>query len=155
MCDSTNNPFATLPGILILTHGPLGPALLDSARLVMGDEPRLMALPLLDGCDISQYAQSLEDALSSMGDGTLVLADLFGGTPFNQLVLQMDRHVFWGVAGVNLPMLIEAASMRYTLFGQELADAAEQAGQTGIASINTFMEKVRVGRTAAHEAGES
>lgn len=151
MCNTASD----LPGILILTHGPMGPSLLDSARLVMGDEPRLIALPLQEGCDVSQYAQALDSALGELGEGTLVLADLFGGTPFNQLVLQMDRHIFWGVAGVNLPMLIEAASLRYSLSGQALADAAEQAGHAGIASANIFIEKVRAGRAAAREAGES
>jgi len=46
------------------------------------------------------------------GDGVLVLADLFGGTPCKESLLLCQKENLEVLAGVNLPMLLKAASLR-------------------------------------------
>ena len=46
------------------------------------------------------------------GDGTVLLTDMFGGTPSNLAISVMDRGKVEVIAGVNLPMLIKLASLR-------------------------------------------
>ncbi len=62
------------------------------------------------------------------GDGVVLLTDMFGGTPSNLAISQMDRPGVEVIAGVNLPMLVKLAKVRSI---QPLADAVECAQAAG------------------------
>jgi len=128
-----------LPWILILTHGNLGQALIESASMILGQLANVMALPLNVGDDPEVYRQRVEQVLSVMPEGSLVLVDLFGGTPFNSIVLAAQRKHALAVAGVNLSMLIEATIERQSLTGDELLEAAVKAGYDGIVNVTKTM----------------
>jgi PTS system mannose-specific IIA component len=58
--------------------------------------------------------QKMRDAVHELdsGEGVLVLADLFGGTPCKESLMLLQREHLEVLAGVNLPMLLKAASLR-------------------------------------------
>ena len=73
-------------GILIVTHGAIGEALIHSASQILGRRPlqvRQVGVTVHDDPDaILPQAQELMRQLDA-GDGVLVLTDIFGATPAN------------------------------------------------------------------------
>ena len=61
----------------------------------------------------SDILQSVEKV--NNGAGVVVLTDMFGGTPSNLAISIMDKVLIEVIAEVNLPMLINLASIRKTL----------------------------------------
>jgi len=106
-----------MAGILIVAHAPLASALRDClTHIYCGLPARIGAIDVLPDTDpaaIAEVARAEVDRLKE-GNGTLVLADLYGATPANiasQLALLPDVRV---LAGVNLPMLLRAVCYRHT-----------------------------------------
>ncbi|MBI1905154.1 MAG: PTS fructose transporter subunit IIA [Rhodocyclales bacterium] len=102
-------------GLLLITHGTLGDALLQCACHVLNERPeRVLPLGLGardDPLDLLPLARDMLDEVSG-AHGAVILTDLFGATPANlALKLLQPGHVE-GIAGVNLPMLIRALTYR-------------------------------------------
>ena len=99
-------------GILVVTHGNLGKELLKSAELIVGTQNNTLALGLFHGDSIDQFREKVIDAVESLddGDGVLIFADLYGGSPSNIIALSMkeicERHITECITGVNLPMVL-------------------------------------------------
>lgn len=102
-----------MTGILVVSHGSLAAGLLDAAALFFGKQAQLSALTLLGGDDTQEFRARMEKAVAELdcGDGVLILADLFGGTPCNCAMALQSASV-QVVSGVNLSMLMEALSLR-------------------------------------------
>lgn len=121
-------------GILIISHDGIGPALLRTATLMLGDFP--LPTRLLTASRDSAPEQLTEDAIEQIaaldtGDGVLVLTDLYGSTPCNiarNLILQRPIHI---VSGLNLSMLIRVFNYpQLTL--EKLSEKAASGGRDGI-----------------------
>ena len=105
-------------GVLVVTHGSIGEALVSSAAQILV----LRARELLDGLDA--------------GDGVLVLTDIFGATPGNVVSRLLQDGKVEGVSGVSLPMLLRVLTSR----DGALAAAVERArpgGAEGVVHMNS------------------
>jgi mannose/fructose/sorbose-specific phosphotransferase system IIA component len=118
--------------IVIAGHGALPSALLSTAELICGRIPDIAAAGLQPAETPDHYAEGLRAAIGRDHRRVLVLADLLGGTPYNvatAIARRSPRVVC--VAGVNLPMVVEAA-----LTDGDLDDATVErlleVGRTGI-----------------------
>ena len=102
-------------GLLVISHEPLGTALIRCTRHVHGRlPPQLAALDIIPDEDTAKAQQTARDLLACINDGSggLVMTDVFGATPSRiarELAVPGKVEV---VAGVNLPMLLKALSMR-------------------------------------------
>jgi mannose PTS system EIIA component len=101
-------------GVLVISHGAIGEALLASAAQILGAPAQAAALGVARSDDpeaVLERARALAARLDT-GDGLLVLTDMFGATPCNVASrLLADGHVE-GVSGVSLPMLIRVLTGR-------------------------------------------
>ncbi len=125
-------------GILVVSHEPLASALLESAKMIMGDTlPQCDAHTLILGQDLDAFESELlrKAAMLDGGEGVLVLADLFAGTPANTAMRAMRERTLALVSGVNLGMLIEALSCREGASIDEVRDAALEAAHASIVDI--------------------
>jgi len=95
--------------VLIASHGPLADGLLAAARMICGEVQGVSTLSLLPEDSPESFAARLRAALAP-GRPTLILTDLYGGTPHNVACAVVGREPseLRCVAGVNLGMLIEA-----------------------------------------------
>jgi mannose PTS system EIIA component len=102
-------------GILIVSHGAFGEALIHSASHVLGKRPakvRQVGVTVHDEPDgVLPLAQELVRQLDD-GDGVLVFTDIYGATPGNIALQLLEPGRVEGVSGVNLPMLIRALNYR-------------------------------------------
>lgn len=102
-------------GILLITHGALGEALIQCACHVMNRRPlQLMQLGMAgqdDHLDALPLARRLLE-ITDTGDGVLILTDILGATPANTAAKLLEPGRIEGVAGVNLPMLLRVITYR-------------------------------------------
>jgi PTS system ascorbate-specific IIA component len=125
-------------GILLITHGNIGDALLRTAVDVLGVCPlSVLALAAPPGCNPEEIYQRAREATSQLdsGDGVLVLTDLYGSTPSN-IACRLRKLVHVRViSGLNLPMLIRILNYP-DLDLDELAHKAVTGGRDGVLTCN-------------------
>ena len=102
-------------GIVIVTHGNTGRALLEDAGFVLGrtlDDIRVIAFNQSN--DMHTGIEAIRTTIQQVdsGGGILVLTDLMGSSPSNLVneVLE-DNHAVM-VTGINLGMLIRVCNYR-------------------------------------------
>ncbi|HIX90714.1 MAG TPA: PTS fructose transporter subunit IIA [Candidatus Agathobaculum pullicola] len=125
--------------VIILTHGELAKSLYESTGMFIADRTGLEALGL--GIDIEAFRTSLRKTLLEDAEQDfLILADLFGGTPFNIAASLISEVKEQGkkmevITGVNLPMLLEIVPLISEMSCQELKKIALEVGTEGIRDL--------------------
>ena len=126
-------------GILIVTHGTFGEALIRSASHVMGERPvKVLHLEVTiqdDPAAVVPRARELVHKLDD-GAGVLVLTDILGATPSNVATRLLLPGRVEGVSGANLPMLIRALTYRNEPLA-ELVEKAMSGGCEGVVHLNS------------------
>lgn len=121
-------------GILLLTHGQFGKELIRSAEMIMGTIDNISFIPLEPETDLDEYRSNVFSAIDELGDG-IVLTDLMGGTPCNTVAIYSRNHSVNAVVGVNLPMLLDCANLRYECSGSKLCEQLIEDATDGIKII--------------------
>ena len=129
-----------IPGILLLSHGPFCQALLESAQMIGGEAVNVVALPLLENASIDEYGEKAMQTFKQMPEGSIVLFDLASGTPFNQMMMKSGGEEFPGLCGMNLPVLLEAMTLREAMKGSELVALLEESAKAAVVNIKSFFE---------------
>ena len=128
--------------IVLVSHGELGDALIQAAEMIAGSAERLFSVPLLPGESPEGFGEKLNAALQEIaGEETLVLIDLFGGTPYNVAARQVLKKNVECVTGANLPMLLELVMSRDGATLSELAEEIAQAGQESVKNLGPMLRK--------------
>ena len=130
-------------GVLLVTHGEIGTALLASANQILGGAPaQVMTLSVWrqdDPDDLVLRARELLEQIDA-GDGVLVLTDIFGATPGNVVSRLLDDGHVEGVSGVSLPMLLRVLTDRNGSPSVSLRGAVQRAlsgGSEGLVHMNS------------------
>jgi mannose PTS system EIIA component len=126
-------------GVLVVTHGSIGEALVTSATQILGAQPQQVATLSVwrqdDPDDLVLRARELLETLDA-GDGVIVLTDIFGATPGNVVSRLLQDGRIEGVSGVSLPMLLRVLTGR----NGSLAASVKRAlsgGAEGLVHMNT------------------
>lgn len=71
--------------VLLISHGNMAEAMIDSAQMVMGKQLQLDKLALLPEDSTETFQEKLNRKIEEMpqGDGLIILSDFPLGTPFN------------------------------------------------------------------------
>ena len=109
----TVSPFA----IAIITHLELAQRMKENAQLLTGKQRDFWTLSIAAHCSLAQAKKELSCLIARKPDAQhiVVFIDMFGGTPCNimaQYLKNPDIHV---VGGCNMPMIIQALSVRSAL----------------------------------------
>ncbi len=124
-------------GILLITHGSYGEALVQNACHVLNKRPcRLNQLGVSaqdDPLDLLPLARDLLRLVDG-DDGVLVLTDIFGATPANLALKLLEPGRVEGLTGVNLPMLLRALNYRDKGMAT-LLTRARDGGRDGIINM--------------------
>ena len=102
-------------GILLITHGSFGEALVQNACHVLNKRPvhvnQLGVSAQDDPLDLLPLALQMLELVDN-GDGVLVLTDIFGASPANLAIKLLKPGRVEGLTGVNLPMLLRVITYR-------------------------------------------
>jgi mannose PTS system EIIA component len=126
-------------GILIVTHGEIGTALLDSASQILGGRPPQIATLSVwrqdDPDDLVLRARELMEQIDA-DEGVLILTDIFGATPGNVVSKLLQDGRVEGVSGVSLPMLLRVLTGRDGALAA-VVQRALSGGSEGLVHMNT------------------
>jgi PTS system mannose-specific IIA component len=126
-------------GILIVTHGNTGAALLEVAEFILGEPmSRIRFMPFRQSGINVTAAEELEAAMrtADQGAGILVLTDLIGASPSNLVAERLEAHNGVMVTGLNLAMLMSVWNYR----DQPLGLLARKAVESGRRGVKIFQE---------------
>ena len=123
-------------GIILATHGEFAEGILQSGMMIFGEQENVKAITLHPSDSPESLKERMQEAIATFDnqDEVLFLVDLWGGTPFNQANNLCGEHSNWAiVAGLNLPMLIEAYSSRFSMeTAKEIATAIIEPAREGV-----------------------
>jgi mannose PTS system EIIA component len=123
--------------ILVVCHGDLAAALVDTARMIVGDAGRVTPVRFTPGMGPDDLTEAVEAALRPEADGPvpLILTDLVGGTPARIAATLTAAGRAEIVTGVNLSMLVEVLLSDQAQPATELAALAVRAGSDGVQDL--------------------
>lgn len=123
-----------MTGLIVITHSRLGRELVNAAEFILGKIEQVETVSVETNLDADTLRRQLTTALSKVdkGEGVLILTDMFGGTPNNISLAFLAEGKVEVVTGVNLPMLIKAATSRQGKTLAELASLVCEAGRGAI-----------------------
>jgi len=124
-------------GIILASHGEFAKGILQSGTMIFGEQENVQAVTLMPSEGPDDVKAKMKDAIASFDnqDEVLFLVDLWGGTPFNQANSLFEEHKDkWAiVAGMNLPMVIEAFASRSSMeTAQEIAAYILKTAKEGV-----------------------
>ena len=124
-------------GIVIVAHGGLAREYLSAVEHVVGRQDWVKAISIEDDHDRKAKQEEISAAANSvdMGQGVVVVTDMFGGSPSNLALpacTTSGRRILYGA---NLPMLIKLAKSRDLTVPDAVA-AALDAGRKYINSLD-------------------
>lgn len=132
-------------GIVLVGHANIASEMRKALEFVVGDQPLIETLDVNNGHTPEALAKLLNTRIRACdtGDGVLLLADMFGGTPCNVAIGALDKGRVELVSGFNLPLLVKAASLRTSL--HDISALAEQVVESGRNYIRIAKHMTREG----------
>lgn len=123
-------------GIVIVGHGGLAREYLAAVEHVVGPQQGIRAVTIEEDHDRAAKSEEICRAVSEvdMGDGVVIVTDIFGGSPSNLSMpacLRQERRILYGA---NLPMLVKLAKLRHL----DVGTAAELAAEAGRKYIDCY-----------------
>ena len=136
--------------VIFISHGGFAEGLVDGARMIVGESEGVMGIGLYPEDDIKVFTQKVTDACVRMGEGAdavLVLVDLFGASPANAALNCLRPEIAAKVkiaciAGMNMPMALEALVNREGLSAEELSAMLVEAGRAGVIDLKQAFQSV-------------
>ena len=118
-------------GLVLVTHGNLALEFISAMQHVVGKQEQVEAVCIGPEDDMEMRREEILKKAGEVnsGSGTIVLTDMFGGTPSNLAISIMDRAPVEIIARINLPMLIKLASLRKDKSLKEAVEGAQEAGK--------------------------
>jgi PTS system mannose-specific IIA component len=124
----------TMIGVVVVTHGQLATELVNATETIVGDLPTFTAVSIGWHEDVQDAREEIAAAIARVQgpEGVLLATDMFGGTPSNLGITFLEANRVEVVTGVNLPMLIKAASLREQRDLTEVARSLREHGRNAI-----------------------
>jgi len=102
-------------GIVLIGHSGIASEMLIALQHVVGEQPLIGSVDATDDSSPETLTALLKKKINEcdVGQGVLVLADMFGGTPCNVAMGCLKSGCVDVVSGFNLPLLIKATTLRH------------------------------------------
>lgn len=147
-------------GIILASHGDFAKGILQSGSMIFGEQENVSAVTLMPSEGPDDIKAKMKEAIASFEnqDEVLFLVDLWGGTPFNQANNLVEEHQDkWAiVAGMNLPMVIEAYASRFSMeSAQEIAANIIKTAREGVKAKPESLEPEEANNSSESSAKNS
>ncbi|MCF8041271.1 MAG: PTS sugar transporter subunit IIA [Desulfarculaceae bacterium] len=128
-------------GLVIITHARLGRELVSAAEFILGKVEQAATVSVDSNTAAESLHTRLEAAIAKVdsNQGVLILTDMFGGSPNNISLAFLEEGRHEVVTGVNLPMLIKAATSREGTSLDKLAHTVCEAGRDSISVASELL----------------
>jgi PTS system mannose-specific IIA component len=135
-------PVSLPVGVVVVTHGQLAAELVNAAEAIVGDLSNIASVSIGWHDDVEVARQEIGAAVDRVATsaGTLILTDMFGGTPSNLAVTFLAPAKVEVVTGVNLPMLLKLANLREVADLRAVARTVREHGQGAVWVASDLLE---------------
>lgn len=129
--------------ILIVSHGALAQGYHKTMKMILGDEPEFTYCSLEDGESSEELEIKIKNSVNWKSDAELlILVDIYSGSPCRSAITQLlsSRKKSYIIAGISLPLVMEAYSQRY----RELADTIDtlvSIARENVINVNEQLKK--------------
>ena len=132
-------------GLVLITHGHLAEELRKAMEHVVGAQRGVATVCIGPDDDMDGRRAEIHQRIVDVdsGDGVVLLTDMFGGTPSNLAISQMDRAGVEVISGVNLPMLVKLAKVRSSHPLAAAVECAQEAGRKYIGTASHILPQLR------------
>jgi PTS system mannose-specific IIA component len=133
-----------MTGVVVATHGDFGKSLLGVLGTILGIPEGFRAVSLGSEDSLETFLSKVQTSLNEVDPdkkGAVLLVDLFGGTPFNVGLRLSQERPLQVVTGINLAMLIQAASRWEDLDPEALAQEVQKSAREGILTSQEIIKK--------------
>ena len=139
-------------GIIIASHGEFAAGIKQSGSMIFGEQEKVESVVFMPSEGPDDLQRKLQEAIEKVdSEEILFLVDLWGGSPFNQankLFEEAPEHRAI-VAGLNLPMLIEAYASRFSM--NTAHEIAQAIAPTAIDGVKVRPEELQKKEEVAEE----
>lgn len=139
-------------GIIIASHGEFAAGIKQSGSMIFGEQEKVESVVFMPSEGPDDLQRKLQEAIEKIdSEEILFLVDLWGGSPFNQankLFEEAPEHRAI-VAGLNLPMLIEAYASRFSM--NTAHEIAQAIAPTAIEGVKVRPEELQKKEEVAEE----
>ena len=139
-------------GIIIASHGEFAAGIKQSGSMIFGEQKKVESVVFMPSEGPEDLQRKLQEAIAKVdSEEILFLVDLWGGSPFNQankLFEEAPEHRAI-VAGLNLPMLIEAYASRFSM--NTAHEIAQAIAPTAIEGVKVRPEELQKKEEVAEE----
>lgn len=141
-------------GIILASHGGFADGIYQSGEMIFGKQENVAHVILKPDEGPDDVRAKMEKAIAGFDDDeeVLFLVDLWGGTPFNQANNLVEQHKDkWAiVAGMNLPMVIEAYASRFSMnTAHEIAAHIIETAKEGVKVMPESLQPKEAPKQAA------
>lgn len=101
--------------LILAAHGQLAAAVKQSAEMVFGQMEHMTAVEFIPGENADDLKRKYREILEKQGENqeTLILTDLFGGSPYNAAYeTAVGKENMDVITGLCLPVLLDVVSLR-------------------------------------------
>jgi PTS system mannose-specific IIA component len=135
--------FIEMVGAVVLTHSFVARELIAMAEYLLGKMAGIVAVSLDGRSNAIQARKIISEAIQSVdeGEGVLILADLFGGSPSNLAFSLLDQAKIEVITGVNLSMVLTFWKYRKGRDLVELSACVKLSGRRNILVARTLKEE--------------
>jgi PTS system mannose-specific IIA component len=121
-------------GVVLITHGELGRALMETCSLITGGLKNMVHVSVGASDNVDKIRDEIEKAIKEVNreNGCLLLVDMFGGTPSNISLSFLREGQTEVITGVNLPMLTKLYNLDNSLNIRQAAVVLRDHGRDHI-----------------------
>lgn len=131
--------------LLLASHGDLADGICSSLKIIMGEQGNIRTLCAYtkEEFDLrSEVWEILNDL--SYEDKLIVVTDIFGGSVNNEFMNNLNRNNLYLIAGLNLPLVIELATISDEDNIEEQIKSALENSKNSIQYCNSIMKSTDI-----------
>ena len=130
-------------GIIVVTHGNLALELKSAMEHILGVQRNIEIISIKQDDDLEIKKSALEESIKRVNEdnGTIILTDMFGGTPSNLAISFLEMGKVEIISGVNLPMLVKLIDLRDSNDLQKVARESKESAQKYISIASEILSE--------------
>ena len=128
--------------ILLLTHGDWGKYIIEAGKMIVGNVDCVSHIALNPADTFEEFYEAVEKKISSMGEGSLVITDIFGGTTTNVAAKASLSYNINIISGLSAPLLFEALLNIESIDEESTLDRIVEEGKDSCKDILKELKKM-------------
>ncbi|NBM13865.1 MULTISPECIES: PTS galactosamine/N-acetylgalactosamine transporter subunit IIA [Proteus] len=131
-------------GLIVSGHLNFASGMASAVKAIAGEQENIAFIDFVESISPDELEEKMREAIDSMScQQYLFLTDLPGGTPCNRaMAIMMQNPDVEVLAGVNLPMIVNAAFEREGCSTSELVLTLREIGQESIQDIREQLAQI-------------